>query len=368
MIAAIAYGFGGTYAALAAFFIGAVLILIGLSRKDEGDDSLRLKPWHKYGLAASILCIVALICFGIYRHYGLPPAQSTTTDTSSPSQPLTPLESFTVSPIKLVFKDQYIGKSSSPQTVTVVNRASTARIITAINATGNFSQTNDCGSELMVGDSCNVEVKFTPTTLGLTHGNLEISCHDPLFSSVKLSSKVDFSGSGIAHIQRGALPDKTPNPISIQQQTSGDCSPATVGNGNTNICNTREQYPDMSIDQAKQLAGALSGYKNRSLTVSLIQSGASKETVDFQNHLAEALGHCGFSNYDRPSASFAGSFPPGIFATVGRNNLDFLHAIETSLNSMGFIKAPIPYHLKTGDDGAPLTLFVAEPEQKVQTK
>jgi hypothetical protein len=208
MIGAIGWFFGGPYAAIACFFVGAALIFIGLSKGDGaarpsiltyGGEPYpkisRLKSWHKYGLVVSILCTVVLICFGVYRYYYLP-SQSTDTVGSGPLLPITPLESLTVSPIKLVFKDQTIGTTSSPQTVTVVNRGTAARIITGINITGNFSQTNDCGAELMVGDSCNVEVKFTPTTVGLTHGSLEISCHDPLFSNTNLFATVDFSGSG----------------------------------------------------------------------------------------------------------------------------------------------------------------------------
>jgi hypothetical protein len=135
------------------------------------------------------------------------------TDTSKPLLASDRPQPLTVSPIKLVFKGQPIGKTSKSQTVIVVNRETAPRIITGIKTTGNFSQTNDCGSELKVGDTCNVEVAFTPTTLGLTHGNLEISCIDPLFSSVNLAATVDFSGSGTANIRSGVLPSKTPNPI-----------------------------------------------------------------------------------------------------------------------------------------------------------
>lgn len=206
VISGIGWHLGGPYAALASFSVGAVLILSGLFRKDVSEritrpsiltdqgspypKTPRLKAWHKYGFAGSILSTAVLVCFGIYRHY------QATIDGSGPLQPLTPPESLTVSPIKLVFKGQAIGKTSGPQTVSVVNRGTAARIITGINITDNFSQTNDCGSELMVGESCNVEVRFTPATLGLTHGSLEISCHDPLFSSNNLFATVEFSGSG----------------------------------------------------------------------------------------------------------------------------------------------------------------------------
>jgi hypothetical protein len=161
--------------------------------------------------AAIVLAILMSTAFRIYRHYYPLPIQPTATDTSGPIQPPTPLESLTVSPIKLVFKDQAIGTTSTPQIVTIVNRTTAPRMITQIEASGDFSQTNDCASELMVGDSCNVEVKFIPKTLGLTHGSLDISCHDVLFSSFNLFAKVDFSGGGIANIQSKVSPSKAPS-------------------------------------------------------------------------------------------------------------------------------------------------------------
>ncbi len=84
MIGAVGYLAGGPYAALVAFFVGAALILSGLLRKDESEDSprpsiltdkgspypraSRLKSWHRYGLAVSLLCIVVLACLG-FVHY-----------------------------------------------------------------------------------------------------------------------------------------------------------------------------------------------------------------------------------------------------------------------------------------------------------
>jgi hypothetical protein len=173
--------------------------------------------YHRAIYSVTVIAILASIAFGIYRHYYPPPIQSTATDTSGPLVPLQPLQSLTVSPVKLVFRDQPIGKTSGAQTVTVINQGTAPRIITGINITGNFSQTNDCGPELMTGDSCDVEVKFTPTTLGLTYGNLAISCKDPLFYSVDLTATVNFSGSGetspaLPMVQRGPLASEPKEP------------------------------------------------------------------------------------------------------------------------------------------------------------
>lgn len=120
--------------------------------------------------------------------------QTPTSPTSSFASDLPPLS---VSPTKLIFKDQYIGTVSDPQTVTVANRGSAPRLMSPPKTTGNFSQTNDCGPELMAGDSCSVAVTFAPTNLGLMYGSLVIASSDPLQSTAYINpATVTFSGSG----------------------------------------------------------------------------------------------------------------------------------------------------------------------------
>ncbi len=206
-------------------------------------------------LIITLLVLSASVGTGVYRRYYSERATTSTssTDTSGPVQPLTPLESVSVSPIKLVFKDQAIGKTSSAQIVTVVNRGTAPRIITGINVTGTFSQTNDCGSELMVGDSCNVEVKFTPTTLGLTHGNLEVSCIDPLFSSTTLRTTVAFSGSGKSSPVR-----KVPTAPPIKQNDS-----SAIGSSSAPVPTlSQECAPGAQCAQSSGQTGGFTGQIN----------------------------------------------------------------------------------------------------------
>jgi len=188
-------------------WVCAVMLVFGALRVFE------FGRWLLIGSVVSlVLAVVAFVMDGVYpmpESASVPSIASRPGD-SQPLQPLEPLQSLTVSPIKLVFKDEPIGKTSSSQIITVINRANAPRIITGIKISGSFSQTNDCASELMIGDSCNVEVTFTPTTLGLTHGGLEISCEDPLFSSVNLTATVDFSGSGNA--RSGSMPRQPEQP------------------------------------------------------------------------------------------------------------------------------------------------------------
>lgn len=149
----------------------------------------------------------------------------------------------------------------------------------------------------------------------------------------------------------------------ITQQNSGGCNQQVIGgNGNTNNCNTRTQYPDLTNAQAHVLVDALAPYAGRQVSVLLVDTGASQETLRFGTHLINTLSHCGFK-YSGVNAFVSGSVPVGISATLSSDNLDLLKAIEAFLRDNKFIDNPIRYDLVNKAD-SPLTIVIAEPQQK----
>ena len=83
--------------------------------------------------------------------------------------------SATVSPTSLTFGTQPVGTTSALQLVTLTNGGNAALSITSISATGDFAQTNNCGSSLSAGANCAINVTFTPTTTGSRSGALSVS-------------------------------------------------------------------------------------------------------------------------------------------------------------------------------------------------
>ena len=69
--------------------------------------------------------------------------------------------------------------SSAKQQVSVTNTGSSAITINQIQTVGEFSETDDCGSSLGAGQSCQITVSFTPATTGYIKGNLIIWDSDP---------------------------------------------------------------------------------------------------------------------------------------------------------------------------------------------
>jgi len=89
--------------------------------------------------------------------------------------------SLTLSPSSVSFPPQVVGVTSPPQVVRLSNTSSAAVTLTApISVSGDFFQTNNCGSTpsvLEVGASCAITVFFTPTTSGSRSGTLSITAN-----------------------------------------------------------------------------------------------------------------------------------------------------------------------------------------------
>jgi hypothetical protein len=96
-----------------------------------------------------------------------------------------------VSPTTLTFAGQAVGTSSVAQQVTLTNSGTAALNITHIALTGDFSETNNCGTGLGAG-SCQISVVFSPTASGNRTGVLTIS-----FGTTGAPQTVDLSGQGV---------------------------------------------------------------------------------------------------------------------------------------------------------------------------
>jgi hypothetical protein len=63
--------------------------------------------------------------------------------------------------------------------VTLTNTGVAALTITSIATTGDFSQTNNCGTTVAVNASCTISVTFTPTTINTRTGTVVVTDNAP---------------------------------------------------------------------------------------------------------------------------------------------------------------------------------------------
>ncbi|HXH47880.1 MAG TPA: SBBP repeat-containing protein [Terriglobia bacterium] len=139
-----------------------------------------------------------------------------------------------LSPQSLNFGSQVINNTSSPQTVTLVNAGSAPLNIptNGISVSGQFSQTNNCGSVVPAGGgTCTINVTFTPTQTGSVTDQVTIS--DDAAGSPQA---ITVTGTGVT--SAGTL-SVSPTVLTFAAQTVGQTSPAQavqlVNNGNTAI-------------------------------------------------------------------------------------------------------------------------------------
>ncbi len=99
----------------------------------------------------------------------------------SPLTPLSPLsgatavasiERFSLS--SLSFAAQAAGTSSSSQSITLSNSGDAPVPIFNITVSGDFTQTNNCGSTLSAGATCAISVTYKPAAAGTSTGTLSI--------------------------------------------------------------------------------------------------------------------------------------------------------------------------------------------------
>ncbi len=119
----------------------------------------------------------------------------------------------TLNPTSLTFATQDIGTKSAPQVVTLTNVGNATLTITSITTTANFHQSNTCGSGLLAGGSCTINVSFAPAKAGMLTGTLSVTDNAP-----GSPQTVSLSGTG-------TVVELMPSSLAFGSQTINTTSP-----------------------------------------------------------------------------------------------------------------------------------------------
>jgi hypothetical protein len=84
-----------------------------------------------------------------------------------------------LSPTSLSFGNQNIGTSSPAQTITLSNPGTDILALSSIAVSGDYSQSNTCGTSLPAGANCTISVLFTPSASGTRQGYITFNDTDP---------------------------------------------------------------------------------------------------------------------------------------------------------------------------------------------
>jgi hypothetical protein len=96
-----------------------------------------------------------------------------------------------IAPTSLSFGNQNIGSTSAAKTFTLTNNGNAVLNISSLVASGDYAQTNNCGTSLSVSASCKVTVNFAPSSTGVRNGWVTIFDTD-----ASLLQTVTLTGTG----------------------------------------------------------------------------------------------------------------------------------------------------------------------------
>ncbi len=115
---------------------------------------------------------------------------------------LTPAATFTGQFMN--FGPQRVGTTSPAQSLTLGNDGGQSLIFTAAIATGDFSASNTCSTQVPPAVSCTILVVFTPTQSGPRSGTLTVTTNDPTNPSqvFKLTGTATIGGNEILQITK----------------------------------------------------------------------------------------------------------------------------------------------------------------------
>jgi len=120
------------------------------------------------------------------------------------------------SPTSIDFGSQPVGTPSNGWTVTLNNTSSTAATFAsplAITGSGDFTETNNCGTGLAANSTCNIVVVFTPSSAAVITGQLSV-----LLTGSSTPLTVSLTGTGTSSA-----------PVVIFSPTSIDFGSQTIG-------------------------------------------------------------------------------------------------------------------------------------------
>ncbi len=140
------------------------------------------------------------------------------------------------SPSSLTFASQALNTTSAAQAVTVTNTGTAAATVSGVTTTGDFSQTNNCGTSLAVGASCTVNVSFRPTASGTRTGTLTVTSN-----ASNSPTTVALSGTGAGTVSTNLAAGKP-----TSESSHNDVYPSsnvTDGNQNTYWESANNAFP-----------------------------------------------------------------------------------------------------------------------------
>ncbi|MET0068538.1 MAG: choice-of-anchor D domain-containing protein [Candidatus Thiodiazotropha sp.] len=218
---------------------GGTSVLAGLLVSINGDFTqtnncaASLDPGQSCSVSVAALPTMAGDISGSLEVSATSAGQSVSRTTSLTVTAITP--NVVTSDTQLSFPDASVDTPSQPQVVTVSNQGTAAVTVNTITTEGDFSQSNNCGTQIAAGGSCDIEVVFTPQTTGSASGALNIDTSDGL-TRILLSGSAAAPGNPVADLLRPYAGDN-PNLLSLVDVIAEACPSGRLSDRLQEDCN-----------------------------------------------------------------------------------------------------------------------------------
>ena len=223
----------------------------------------------------------------------------------------------TLSATSLSFTNQLVNSTSAAMPVTLSNSGTAALSITGITVSGNFAQTNNCGSSLAASASCTLSVTFTPTASGALSGTLSVAD-----SATGSPQSVALSGTGVTAASLAASPSSVAfGNVNVNQSSTRSITLTNSGGSSVTI-------------SAVNVSGTGVGVTGLTTPLTLTSGGSTTFTISFTPSAAGSVSGAVTLTNNSPTASYqvpvTGSGVATAAATFSPSSLTFS---STALNS-----------------------------------
>ena len=193
-----------------------------VARLDVIPHSTEPRKIRLRSLAAACIAVLMIMVFSACG------GGSSATNTSTPASPAASLSTSSVT-----IGSQFVGIHHTPSSVTLSNTGGAALAITGITISGtdsgDFSQTNTCGSSLAAGATCTISVVFTATASGTRTATLSL-----MDNAAGSPQSVSLTGTGVTPTQIGSASGSQAPCSSVAHgdlgEPNGTCYNVTVSN------------------------------------------------------------------------------------------------------------------------------------------
>jgi N,N-dimethylformamidase beta subunit-like, C-terminal/Abnormal spindle-like microcephaly-assoc'd, ASPM-SPD-2-Hydin/Cep192 domain 4 len=224
------------------------------------------------------------------------------------------------SPGSLGFGNQSVETTSATKPVTLTNTGSVTLNITNIAASGDFAQTNNCGSSVAGGASCTISVTFTPTATGARSGALTI-----MDDALNSPQQVSLTGTGIA-----PAVSFSPTSLTFSGQLIGTTSaakPVTLTNTGAGVLSIASIAASGDFAQTNNCGSSVAGGANCTISVTFAPTAPGTRTgaITLTDNAADSPQSVSLTGTG--TGPFASLSPPSLF--FGVQALQTTSAVQT---------------------------------------